>query len=63
MSVTGRRAGLTHPEGGRGLRGVGVMLSVVPGASPVPVKAAMSVAVPVTIATVYIAARPSVRNM
>ncbi len=56
MSVTGRRAGLTHPEGGRGLRGVGVMLSVVPGASLGPLKAAMSVAVPVTIATVYIAA-------
>ncbi len=32
------------------------MLSVVPGASPVPVKTAMSVAVPMTIATVYIAA-------
>jgi hypothetical protein len=32
------------------------MLSVVPGASLGPVKAAMSVAVPMTIAIVYIAA-------
>jgi len=38
------------------------MLRVVPGASPVPVKAAMSAAVPVTIATVYNAAQPSVRS-
>jgi|GEM_PF-3399132 hypothetical protein len=38
------------------------MLSVVPGASLVPSKAAISVAVPMTIATVYIAAQPSVRK-